>query len=113
MIITSALVLLLTTHSISDSHHEYHKLSKQLADRIEWIDQSGSRTITKRAAQAKLLHLSDNTPDEISKKHFSSWKNGKCYWIFNIASSTGDHRVFFFCRRDRTGQSKVTKIKIT
>ncbi len=113
MIISSALILLLTTHGVSESQAEYNKLSKQLADRIEWMDQGGSSMLTKRAAQIKLDQLSKSTIQEITRKHYSSWKNGKCYWIFTLTTQDSEYRVFFFSRRDAKGQSHVTKIKVT
>jgi len=113
MIISSALILLLTTHGISESQTEYNKLSQQLADRIEWMDQSGSNMLAKRAAKVKLEKLSKSSVKEITRKHFSSWKNGKCYWIFNVTTQESEYRVFFFSRRDASGKSRVTKIKVT
>ncbi len=112
MIISSALILLLTTYGVSESQAEYNKLSQQLADHIEWMDQSGSHKLTKRAAQNKLKNLSKNSIEAITRKHYSAWKNGKCYWIFNLKTQDDEYRVFFFSRRDRDGQSLVTKIKV-
>ncbi len=113
MIISSALILLLSTNGVSDNQAEYNKLSQQLADQIEWMDQSGSRILTKRAAQIKLDELSNRSIKDITRKHYSSWKNGKCYWIFDLTTKHDEYRVFFFSRRDKGGHSRVTKIKIT
>lgn len=114
MVISSALLLLLSAYGLSDSYEEYSRLSNQLSDRIEWIDNNGSINLTKEAAKRKLSALSRiSNVQDISKKHFSTWKNGKCYWIFDLPAQEKAHRIYFFCKRDRSGVSRVTKIKVS
>jgi len=113
MIVTSAILLLLSTQSLTESHQEFDRLAHQLANHIVWSDEEGSRHLSSRAARIKLKNLSDQSLGGVSQKHFSNWKNNKCYWIFNITSDTKSYRIFFYCERDAKGQSIVTKIKVS
>jgi len=113
MILTSAILLLLSSHVLSDSHQEYDRLSNQLAQEVEWIDAQGIQQISKARAVEKLSEFARSSTTEISQKHFSSWKNGKCYWIFDLETDTQGHRVFFYCTKDKRGHERVTKIKVS
>lgn len=118
MIIVSAFLIAFTatpTTTPVDAYYRYHELSNQLAHHIEWIDDQGTRTISKHHAKALLKQYAQGVNKEsFSVRHFSAWKNNKCFKILHLTSGNQTYRVFFQCCRDnKKNKNNVTKIKVT
>jgi len=94
----------------------YHQLSRDLADQVEWMDQSGSQIRSKQSAEYELARIAQGLDaSHFSLRHQSNWKNGERFKIIMVDSDKGVLRIYFHCQRGQgTRQSlHVTKIKIT
>ncbi len=114
MIIVNAILLVISTVTITDGYDSFKKLSGELDTRVEWIDQYGSK-IRSRSESIKLL---DNLADELenpvfSVRHSSKWKNEQCFRIIHIDSYDKGYRLFFQCVKSGNGRNVVKKIKVT
>ena len=114
MIIVNALLLVLVSSPTTDAYSNFHQLSDQLDDQIEWIDEHGESLISKSKARKLLRNYAQGLDkNAFSVRHASNWKNDKCFRIIHLQTNKAGYRIFFQCSKKEGKNQLVTKVKIT
>ncbi len=90
-------------------------IHQNMADHIEWQDESSTTKLSKHQAQSKLAELYNPKSTKITRSHPIKLSYDKTYGILHISDEESqEYRLFYYCQKSRGSQKhKVVKLRVT